>query len=131
VSLLEWFLENRDGSEVTGFAHHRWNGVTTLQYARLLESIILSKGLYERLLATSHVHHFVPNTVVTKAELLGLMNEAFNRKIAVRPVTDVGPPIDRTISTRFGLLGAVFPSNDMGDAIEDLAHFMRTATAQP
>src|SRR6188768_1202155 len=34
-SLLEWCLSNRDGATLSGFAHHRWNGVTTLQFAQL------------------------------------------------------------------------------------------------
>ena len=33
--LVEWFLRQPRGARVSGFVNHRWNGVTTLQFARL------------------------------------------------------------------------------------------------
>jgi dTDP-4-dehydrorhamnose reductase len=41
--LLEWFLTQSHGAEIGGYAHHYWNGVTTLQFAHLCESIIEDK----------------------------------------------------------------------------------------
>ena len=37
LSLLEWFLSNHSGNEVNGYAHHLWNGITTLQFAQLCQ----------------------------------------------------------------------------------------------
>lgn len=125
VSLLEWFLGNEDGTELKGFTHHRWNGVTTLQFARLCERIVLTGGLYERLLAASHVHHFLPNSTVDKHQLLCLMNEAFGRKMRIRPVGDVGPAIDRTLASKHALLREVYPAGSMRDALAELAAYVR------
>ena len=125
VSLLEWFLGNKDGAELKGFTHHRWNGVTTLQFAKLCERIMETPGLYERLLATSHVHHFLPNSTVDKYQLLCLMNEVFGRKMTIRPVGDVGPPIDRTLASKYGLVDEVYPSGTMSDALRELVAYLR------
>lgn len=130
VSLLEWFLGNKDGVELKGFTHHRWNGVTTLQFAKLCERIIETPGLYERLLAASHVHHFLPNSTVDKYQLLCLMNEAFGRKMTIRPVGDVGPPIDRTLVSKHALLREVYPAGSMREALVELAHVTRAAGAR-
>jgi dTDP-4-dehydrorhamnose reductase len=129
VSLLEWFLSNPDGAEVKGFTHHRWNGVTTLQFARLCERIVCAPGTYERLLAHSPLHHFVPNDAVDKYELLCLMNEAFGRRIVVKAVSDIGPSVDRTLATRQGLLAELFPPATLRDALLELAHEMREGGA--
>ncbi len=38
--LLSWFLAREKGETVGGFAYHYWNGLTTLELAKQLESII-------------------------------------------------------------------------------------------
>jgi dTDP-4-dehydrorhamnose reductase len=129
VSLLDWFLGNKDGAELKGFTHHRWNGVTTLQYAKLCERIMQTPGLYERLLGISHVHHFLPNTAVDKYELLSQMNEVFGRKMKIQPVGDVGPAIDRTIASKHALLREVYPAGSRRDALVELAAEMGQRTA--
>ena len=64
TSLMEWFLAQPAGSTVNGFTHHLWNGVTTLQFARLCERIILTEGAFDDLAGVSPVHDFRPNEVV-------------------------------------------------------------------
>jgi dTDP-4-dehydrorhamnose reductase len=127
VSLLDWFLGNPDGAELKGFTHHLWNGVTTLQYAKLCERVIETNGLYEKLLAISPIHHFLPNSRVNKYELLKMIGEAFCRKIDVQAVGDVGPPVDRTIGTKYSLLREAYPGGSMRDALGELAAYIRRA----
>lgn len=129
VSLLEWFLGNKAGAELKGFTHHRWNGVSTLQFAKLCERIVETPGLYERLLRMSHVHHFLPNSTVDKYQLLCLMNEAFGRKMKIQPVGDVGPPIDRTLASRHNLLHELYPAGTMSDALRELVAYLREVGA--
>lgn len=129
VSLLEWLLGNPDGAELKGFTHHRWNGVTTLQYAKLCEKIVTTPGLYEKLLAVSHLHHFLPNTTVDKFQLLGLMADVFGRKFRIQAVSDVGPPVDRTLATRHAVLAGVYPPGEMRAALVELVDYMRTSWA--
>lgn len=97
-SLLEWFLSNPDGSTVHGFTHHRWNGVTTLQFARLCDRI-MSENLFDSWRKINHVVHWVENESVNKYELLLIFNEVFERKINIIPVDDAGESVDRTLKS--------------------------------
>jgi dTDP-4-dehydrorhamnose reductase len=122
-SLLEWCLSNDDGATLNGFAHHRWNGVTTLQFAELCEKLILEDGLCETLLNASAVHHFVPNSAVDKYELLNLIAEIYGRRFHIQRVDDVGPPVDRTLATQFDLLAGIYPGRAMRDSLVELRRF--------
>lgn len=93
ASLLEWFLGRPLGATVQGFTTHRWNGVTTLHFARVCAAVILN-GLH-----LPQRHHLVPADTVTKYELLRQFARAFGREDMVIQPTAVGPAIDRTLAT--------------------------------
>lgn len=124
LSLLEWFLSQPKGSSIKGFAHHRWNGVTVLQFAQLVENII-NRGpqYFDELVAASFVYHFVPNMVVNKYELMHIFNEVFKRDLVIERVDTIGPPVDRTLHTVFTLVqgGVELP---MKQVIEDLVAYI-------
>lgn len=94
-SLLGWMLSQPQDGEVNGYTDHRWNGVTTLQFAKLCEAVILGRA--GELPSPLHV---VPGDTVTKAELLEIGLGAFDRSdVTVNP----GPApavIDRTLTTK-------------------------------
>jgi len=69
-SLMSWFLARKRNEQVRGFNSHYWNGVTTLHYAKLVESMA-------RFWPGDGVHHIVPADSVTKYELLGLFARHF------------------------------------------------------
>jgi dTDP-4-dehydrorhamnose reductase len=73
--------------------NHRWNGVTTLHFAKV------SLGLVKGEVRPRSLHHLVPDGEVTKFELLQLLAEAFGRKdLEIMPAE--GPDvIDRTLAT--------------------------------
>lgn len=96
VSLMEWFLGQPSGSEVGGFVNHRWNGVTTLQFARVCAGIVR-----EDRPPFSHCAHLVPRGEVTKAELLELLAAAFGRSDIRIERKDAPTALDRTLSTSF------------------------------
>ena len=125
VFLLEWFLSNQPGSIVKGFDHHRWNGVTTLQFARLCEEIICGE-MFDALTQTSSLHHFVPNEIVTKYELLNVFNRVFDCGLNIEKVSDVGSPVDRTLSTQFELLESFHPSSSIESALRELKEYIDT-----
>jgi len=128
VSLLEWFLANPDGAELNGFAHHRWNGVTTLQFAQLCETIIAGNA-YEALLRVSHTHHFVPNDALDKFELLCEMQRAYGTKFRIRKVDNVGPPVDRTLASRFGVLRELVGQSSIAEALDELRRYVEARAA--
>lgn len=91
-SLLSRMLSCAAGSELTGYADQRWNGITTLHFGRLCAGLIAGASV-------PSPQHVVPADAVTKAELLELALEAFGRDdVSVRRT--VGPEaLDRTLST--------------------------------
>ena len=92
-SLLGRVLASAPGTQLLGYAQHRWNGVTTLHFARLCAAII--EGMEAPALL-----HVVPANVVSKAELLELALSAFGRDdVVVNPVPGPGAPVDRTLAT--------------------------------
>jgi dTDP-4-dehydrorhamnose reductase len=93
VSLLEWFLARSTGEHVPGYANHRWNGITTLHFARLCAAVIRGDAAPPALL------HVVPADAVTKAELLNLFALSFDRAdLTIEPV-DAPDAVDRTLAT--------------------------------
>ena len=93
-SLLGWVLSAAQNAELTGYDGHRWNGVTTLHFARLCAAIIGGAQV-------PNLQHVVPGDTVSKAELLELALNAFGRNdVTVKHVPGPGAPVDRTLSTR-------------------------------
>jgi dTDP-4-dehydrorhamnose reductase len=90
ASLVAW-VKSQAGKQVRGFTNHWWNGVTTHTYAYICEQImegnLWKKGIF---------HVF--SDIVTKFELLGLLNEHFGLEITIE---ECAPGVDcnRTLST--------------------------------
>ncbi len=94
VSLLEWFLKQPLGSTVTGFTNHRWNGITTLQFAKICHGII------KRNLKMPSLHHIVPEDDVTKAELLADLASGYVRGDIIVNYGTSQNSVDRTLATK-------------------------------
>jgi dTDP-4-dehydrorhamnose reductase len=125
ASLLEWFLGHKPGSTVKGYAHHRWNGVTTLQFAQLCHQIVdAGEDHFHSLTGASSVHHYLPNKAVTKYALLQVLNEVFSRKVRIDKVDNIGLPIDRTLSTEYRLLIKRSGYLDQRKAVLELKEFI-------
>ena len=126
--LLEWFLAQPDGAPVPGYVDHRWNGVTTLQFAQLCRRIIL-EDRFDTLRRESPIHHFCPNRAVSKCELLQLFAAAFQKRVTVVPTA--GPePVSRVLATRCrGLAQLSARDLEMRTAVEALGEFMASEPA--
>jgi dTDP-4-dehydrorhamnose reductase len=94
-SLLEW-ARGSAGKEVSGFTNHRWNGVTTLYLAELIETI-LNKNLYRE--GVIHLHS--PN-IVTKYELLQIFNEVYKLSLSIKSA-EASVVCDRSLSSEYEL----------------------------
>jgi len=86
--LVEWFLGQPKGSRVFGFVNHRWNGLTTLHFARICLGIIKNE------IPLPNILHLIPTGELTKAEMLHLFAEAFSQEEI--DITDV--PADYEIN---------------------------------
>lgn len=92
-SLLEWILSCPTGARLEGYDQHRWNGVTTLHFAKLCAAVIGGVKI-------PSLQHVVPADAVSKAELLELVLSAFGRQdVEVSRVPGPGAPINRTLTT--------------------------------
>ena len=92
-SLLEWFLGHDRDSKLTGYLDHLWNGITTNAFARIC------KGIIEDSLFKAGTFHQIPADEVSKAELLEIFQEKFNRQDLIIEKILTGEKIDRTINT--------------------------------
>lgn len=102
-SLLEW-VRSKMGTEIAGYTHHLWNGVTCLQLSKAIERVV-SHGLYWR-----GVRHYF-STTVTKAALVKMIADEYCLDITVRETGGLAK-VDRTLSTLYPntFLGLVTPN---------------------
>ena len=123
--LLEWFCSQPPGAEVHGYTDHMWNGVTTLQFAKLCHELIL-RDFFNVVRDEAPVHHFCPNQTVSKYELLQLFKTAFRPDITVKKVVDQRKPISRILDTRYNTLRDIFDyGQPMQHAINELTTEVR------
>lgn len=94
LSLMDWFLGQPKGAEVDGFTNHQWNGLTTLQFARICHGMI-KKGR-----DIPHVQHIIPGNLLSKADLLKSLAQEFKRQDITLQGTLAPIAIDRTLSTK-------------------------------
>lgn len=122
--LLEWFRSQQLGAEVHGYTDHMWNGVTTLQFAKLCNGLI-SQELFDKVRSEAPVHHFCPNQAVSKYELLQFFRITFRPDVTVKPATSQAMPVSRILDTRYHSLKDLFGyGRPMQYAIEELASEM-------
>jgi dTDP-4-dehydrorhamnose reductase len=91
--LLEWFKNQPEGAELNGFTDHLWNGITTHHFGRISHGIVSNNFID---LGKTHV---VPKDIVTKARLLKIFSEAYNRTDVTISEVKSAKTIDRTLST--------------------------------
>lgn len=88
TGLLEWFLRQPPGSEISGFTKAIWSGYPTHRIsaiaAQLIESGDRLSGLYH-----------LASPAISKFDLLNLLNEKLVRRLKIRPVAE--PEIDRSL----------------------------------
>jgi dTDP-4-dehydrorhamnose reductase len=94
-SLLGWAMSQK-GKSVNGFTNHKWNGVTTLQFAKITEKIML-EGMYEE--GLFHLHS--PG-IMNKYEMVSLFNEIFSLGMTVNPI-EAPEFCDRSLNSLYPL----------------------------
>jgi dTDP-4-dehydrorhamnose reductase len=91
--LLEWVRGQAPGARIPGYTNQRWNGVTTLQFARICAGVVTREP------ALPSLQHLVPADSVTKAELLEAFREAYKREDLVVERREGSTALDRTLVT--------------------------------
>lgn len=91
--LIEWFLNQPQHASVNGFDNHDWNGVTTLQFAKITGGIITNQ------LSPENMQHLIPSGKVTKYEMLKIFAKYYQRDDITINKHSASETIDRTLST--------------------------------
>ncbi len=91
TGLLEWFLQ-QEGREITGFAEHYWNGMTTHQFGLICRKILESPGSLPR----RGVYH-VFSAPVSKYEMLLAFQRRYGVNCTIR--ADRAHKLNRTLAT--------------------------------
>jgi dTDP-4-dehydrorhamnose reductase len=94
-SLLDWFLNREINGRVTGFSNHYWNGMTTLQFSKIVLSVI-NKNLF-----SAGTYHFYSEAKITKGNLLDLFRKYFERPDIQLSIEADDDFIDRSLGTNF------------------------------
>ncbi|WP_417458489.1 sugar nucleotide-binding protein [Kordiimonas sp.] len=93
VSLMSWILSQPSGKHVSGYIDHLWNGVTNMQFAKVLA------GMIEHDIFWSGTQHLVPGSKANKAELLKIIASSFGRTDIVIEPAQSGHPSNRLLAT--------------------------------
>ena len=115
--LLAWFLSHPDGSKVEGYTHHRWNGITTLEWCNVLKNALKTRKTPWSLIQAGTEHTF------TKAEVLRLFASTFERNIQVSDAAP-GPAVDRTLKPTWSCM-------PLEAQLRELRHWMSPEQAHP
>ena len=91
-SLFEWVRNQPQGETLHGFVRHRWNGITTDAFAKIV------RGVIENDLWFAGMQHLVPANQVTKHELVKLIATRTNRD-DLNIVPAITGIVDRTLRT--------------------------------
>ncbi len=78
--LFSWFCSLSENSKINGFINHFWNGITTLEWCKYLDSYFLTFQTYEK-----NTVQLGTNKIYSKYEILNLLNAIFNKKIDIVP----------------------------------------------
>jgi dTDP-4-dehydrorhamnose reductase len=91
-SLLGWFFRQPAGSYVPGYTNHRWNGITTLEWATIALDALQRRHRGQRVAPILQ-----PGTApVTKYELLVAARDVYGRDAHIVP-TAAPQSVDRTL----------------------------------
>lgn len=101
-SILSWLLTQKYGATVNGYVDHYWNGVTTLDFAKI------TLGIIEKNAFSKGISHLVPADTLNKYQLLVLIANAFGRSDLEIREFKTSNVIDRTLSTDFSIQNQKF-----------------------
>ena len=93
LSLMEWFLRQPPRAEVKGYKNHFWNGLTTEAFSRICVGIIKNNIWF------SGMAHIIPADISSKAEMLHIFAEHFNRRDIKITDINAATTINRTLTT--------------------------------
>lgn len=115
-SFLEW-VRGSSGGTIDGWANHMWNGITCLQYCRVVEKII-DGGMFWQ-----GVRHLHSPEAKSKYELACIIDEVYGLGLQINKVI-ADQPINKTLKTHYSALNGGFDIPSLEDQIAELPGFL-------
>jgi len=91
TGLLEWV---RKTTHINGYTNHFWNGITCLEYAKMIEHLIVTKTYW------FGIRHVYSPQVISKYELVKLITECYNLENIITE-TSCSIPVYRQLDSIF------------------------------
>jgi dTDP-4-dehydrorhamnose reductase len=113
-SLLEWVLSNNNRT-INGWTNHNWNGITCLQYCKVIETIMIENLFW------SGVRHILSPKEVSKYELSKLICDTYNCNITINPI-ETEKTVDKTLQTIY-TANDLFKIPDLSVQIKELRNY--------
>ena len=113
-SLLEWVKLNKN-KEINGYKNHLWNGVTCLQLAKIIDSM-LTKMLFWK-----GVRHIFSPSPVSKFELVSIINNTYNLNIKINEY-ETDKHVNKTLTTIFDT-NSIFQLPDIKEQIIEMKKY--------
>ena len=111
VSFVEW-AKSMKGQNVNGYINHYWNGVTSLQLAKICDQII------ENDLYAEDVFHIHSNEKITKFQLLQMISDKFDLELTINEF-ETDEKCDRSLTSNKSLIDSIV-IDSLEDQIENL-----------
>jgi dTDP-4-dehydrorhamnose reductase len=89
-SFLEWVISN-NFKTINGYENHLWNGITCLEYCKLINFIIQNDMFWKG------VRHFYSPNFVNKYQMAKIIAESFNLDIEIK--SQKSEVVDKTLSS--------------------------------
>jgi dTDP-4-dehydrorhamnose reductase len=113
-SFLEWVISNKN-NEINGFTNHYWNGITCLEYCKVIEKIIHQNIFW------CGIRHIYSPTSKSKYELASIINDIFNLNMNIIPV-ETNDKIDKTLLSIYNN-NDIFEIPELYNQINELKDF--------
>jgi len=101
LGLLHWFLSHNSRDRIEGYTNHFWNGITTLQWCKILKNVItqhIGTDVDQRSLFSSGVLQVGTVDTYSKFELLSLFQSVFETNFVILPCAQK-KAVNRTLTS--------------------------------
>lgn len=88
--LLSWFLNNKEGAELNGFTDHLWNGITTLEWCKILNELVVNSENY-RSIFKDKIVQLGTKEEYTKFEMLNIFQKVYGTDFKINSFETKNP----------------------------------------
>jgi dTDP-4-dehydrorhamnose reductase len=105
--LWAWVGNQAPNATIKGFENHLWSGVTTRELADICAALV-DPSQFADARARAAIHHFAPNPVLSKFELVGMLARLLRPDISVESA-HADRSVDRVLKSKVAFLDRLTP----------------------